>query len=313
MSSSTATQPQEVYVPPIADIEASTPGTISKDTMEFPISELFCFIEKAVDFESLRVNGMGIIKELLDKQNLGVFFDILNGPVYPDLVKDFWMKADVFNKNSFQKVVESGKATEYLGQEIRSEVGGICIRIRAEHIRQGLRLPLNGVIARTDDKEPAPTMQEEIYCKGSTSKGNQDMKPFYIMLYKVLHESIIPKAGSTDQVSQYYKSILYYVGKKVVVNFSKVIHNQMCVAIKESKTNGIRNLHYSRLLSFIFYSSHLLDSLRPVFPGYGSYFDANSPLINGHTVKRILKSSSQVIYPQIQFTPEDKSSRSTSF
>jgi hypothetical protein len=260
MSTSTSSQPQEVIVPPIADIEASTPGTITKDTMESPISELFYFIEKAVNFESLSVNGMGIIKELLDNQSLSVYFDILNGPVYPNLVKDFWMKADVLNKNSFQRVAKSGKTSEYLGKEIRSEVGGVCIRIRAEHIRQALRLPLTGLIVRTDEKESNPLMQEEIYCKGSLSKGNQDMKPIYKMLYKILHESIIPKVGSTDQVSQYYKSILYYVGKSVPVNFSRVIHNHMCQAIKESKTNGIRNLHYGRLLSFMFYSSHLLDS-----------------------------------------------------
>jgi hypothetical protein len=123
------------------------------------------------------------------------------------------MKADVLNKSSFQRVAESGKTTEYLGQEIRSEVGGVCIRIRAEHISHVLRLPLTGLVVRTDEKESNPLMQEEIYCKGSTSKSNQDMKPLYIMLFKILHESIIPKAGSTDQVSQYYKSILYYVGK----------------------------------------------------------------------------------------------------
>jgi hypothetical protein len=213
MSTSSSSQPQEVIVYPIADIEASTPGSVTKDTMEFPISELFCFIEKAVDFESLRVNGMGILKELFDKQSLSVYFDILNGPVYPNLVKDFWMKADVLNKNSFQRVSESGKISEYLGQEIRSEVSGVCIRIRAEHIRQVLRLPLSGLVVRTDEKESNPLMQEEIYCKGSSSKGNQDMKPLYKMLYKILHESIIPKVGSTVQVSQYYKSILYYVGK----------------------------------------------------------------------------------------------------
>jgi hypothetical protein len=156
---------------------------------------------------------MGKLKELFDKQSLSVYFDILNRPVYPNLVKDFWMKADVLNKNSFQRVSESGKISEYLGQEIRSEVSGVCIRIRAEHIRQVLRLPLSGLVVRTDEKESNPLMQEEIYCKGSSSKGNQDMKPLYKMLYKILHESIIPKVGSTVQVSQYYKLILYYVGK----------------------------------------------------------------------------------------------------
>jgi hypothetical protein len=266
MSTSTSSQPQEVIVPPIADIEASTPGTITKDTMEFSISELFCFIEEVVDFESLRVNGMGKIKELLVSQNLSVFFDILNGPVYPNLVKDFWMKADVLNKSSFQRVAESGKTTEYLGQEIRSEVGGVCIRIRAEHIRQALKLPSKGLYLRSDEKEINTFMQEKIYGKGSKSKSNQDMKPLYKVLYKILHESIIPKVGFTDQVSQYYKAILYYIGLKAPIDFSKVFINHMCHSIKESKTKGVRNAHHSRLLSYMFYSSYLLHSLKPIFP-----------------------------------------------
>jgi hypothetical protein len=168
MSSSTTTQPQSVIVSSIVDLEASTPGICTADKLDFPISDLFCCIEKAVDFESLRLNGMGEIKELIEKQGLSMFFDILNGPVYPNLVKDFWMKAEVVSKGTFlaaQSKEEKGKTSGFLGQEVRSEIGGVCVRIRAEHIRQALRLPFYGLILRMDEKEPNPLMQEEIYCK----------------------------------------------------------------------------------------------------------------------------------------------------
>jgi hypothetical protein len=118
MSTSTSSQPQEVVVSPIADIESSIPGVCTPDKLDFPISDLFCFIEKAVDFECLRVNGMGEIKELFEKQGLSTFFDILNGPVYPTLVKDFWMKAEVISKGTFlaaQSQEEKGKTSEFLG------------------------------------------------------------------------------------------------------------------------------------------------------------------------------------------------------
>lgn len=210
MSASSSAQPQseqEVTVGPIVDIEAFTPDVFKKDKMDFFISELFCYIEKAVDFESLRVNGMGDVKELLEIQRLNFFFDILNGPVYPTLIKDFWMNAESITQGTFDKIQadndnpDKNRFPEYLGQEVRSEVGGVCIRIKAEHIRQALKLPSKGLYLRSDEKEMNTFMQEKIYGKGSKSKSNQDMKPLYKVLYKILHESIIPKVGFTDQVS----------------------------------------------------------------------------------------------------------------
>ncbi|MCI74831.1 hypothetical protein A2U01_0096095, partial [Trifolium medium] len=46
-------------------------------------------IEQPVDFEALRVNGFEVEKFFID-QGWSKFFDILNGLVYPILVKDFW-------------------------------------------------------------------------------------------------------------------------------------------------------------------------------------------------------------------------------
>jgi hypothetical protein len=69
-----------------------------------------------------------------------------------------------------------------------------------------------------------------------------------------------------QKVSQNYKTILYYIGLKAPIDFSKVFINHMCHSIKESKTKGVRNAHHSRLLSYMFYSSYLLHSLKPIFP-----------------------------------------------
>jgi hypothetical protein len=91
--------------------------------------------------------------------------------------------------------------------------------------------------------------------------------------------------------------------KGQVINFSRVFLKHLCHLINESKNKGIKNAHYSRLISYMFYSSYLLHSLRPIFPGYGSYFDSNPPVIDGSTVKRLLKTPGQVIYPQNPFKP----------
>jgi hypothetical protein len=46
-------------------------------------------VEKTVDFESLRANGAPEVKDVFAVQDVFNYYDILNGPVYPELVKDF--------------------------------------------------------------------------------------------------------------------------------------------------------------------------------------------------------------------------------
>ncbi|MCI49920.1 hypothetical protein A2U01_0071164, partial [Trifolium medium] len=55
-----------------------------------------------VDFEALRVNGFEVEKFFTD-QGWSKFFVILNGPVYPILVKDFWPRCEVFDKIEAEK------------------------------------------------------------------------------------------------------------------------------------------------------------------------------------------------------------------
>ncbi|PNX69079.1 hypothetical protein L195_g064271, partial [Trifolium pratense] len=49
-----------------------------------------------VDFVSLKENGYDV-KPYFSAQGWNKYFDMLNGPIYPDLLKKFWMKARVFS------------------------------------------------------------------------------------------------------------------------------------------------------------------------------------------------------------------------
>ncbi|PNX67221.1 cullin-like protein, partial [Trifolium pratense] len=70
--------------------------------MEFPESELCFLSEKIVDFDSLSANGFEV-KQHFTSQGWDKYFDMLNGPIYPDLLKKFWMKAKVFDKHEAKK------------------------------------------------------------------------------------------------------------------------------------------------------------------------------------------------------------------
>jgi len=50
--------------------------------------------ESPVDFASLKRNGMNL-ESLITVQEMFPYFDMLNGPTYVMLVKDFWARAEV--------------------------------------------------------------------------------------------------------------------------------------------------------------------------------------------------------------------------
>jgi len=50
-----------------------------------------------VDFASLKRNGMNL-DALMEAQRLFDYFRMLNGPTYVNLVKDFWVRAEVYDQ-----------------------------------------------------------------------------------------------------------------------------------------------------------------------------------------------------------------------
>src|SRR4051812_34942206 len=59
-----------------------------------PSTELEVFCESMVDFENLREHGFNTNAETME-QGWSNYFERLVEPVYPDLVKDFWVHATV--------------------------------------------------------------------------------------------------------------------------------------------------------------------------------------------------------------------------
>ncbi|MCI70072.1 cullin-like protein, partial [Trifolium medium] len=54
-------------------------------------------MEQPVDFEALNANDFDVEK-LFKDQGWIKYFDMLNGPVYPILVKDFWPRCDIIEQ-----------------------------------------------------------------------------------------------------------------------------------------------------------------------------------------------------------------------
>ncbi|MCI24925.1 NADH-ubiquinone oxidoreductase chain [Trifolium medium] len=97
-SSSSAVQNplNPLNLPPIVKVGKSL--QVTGNMMPFDKDALKLCFDKAVDFESLRVNGFDV-EELFNKQGWNRYFEMLNGPIFAGLIKEFWMKASVFDKN----------------------------------------------------------------------------------------------------------------------------------------------------------------------------------------------------------------------
>jgi hypothetical protein len=126
-------------LPPVIDLNSQASLVVPPNTNDCGTEGMEFLTEKFMDFESLKVNDIDI-KDLFYDQQWGNYFDMLNGFVYYDIVKNFWNKAYVFDKFAADEEVRQlvakdnslkGKTRAQLGlrpfkeKEIRSNLQGI--------------------------------------------------------------------------------------------------------------------------------------------------------------------------------------------
>jgi hypothetical protein len=87
-------QPQDV---PKSTLHEAPAYEIKGRTMSLEEWELKIQTENPVDFESLAFHGCDI-KGYYEAQGLMPYFNMLNGPTYRTLVKQFWVRASVYDK-----------------------------------------------------------------------------------------------------------------------------------------------------------------------------------------------------------------------
>jgi hypothetical protein len=80
----------------------SNPTEIAKDQRSYKYEELTVSIENPVDLESIRVNSFSEVVKHLKRQGLEYYFDILNGPTYIELVKEFLDESFCYNQGGVQ-------------------------------------------------------------------------------------------------------------------------------------------------------------------------------------------------------------------
>jgi hypothetical protein len=90
-------KPFNHVLPPVVNLNSQASLIDPPNTNDYGRERMQFFTECFVDFASQRVNGVDI-KDLFYDQQWENYFDMLNGFVYYDVVKNFWNKAYVYDK-----------------------------------------------------------------------------------------------------------------------------------------------------------------------------------------------------------------------
>ncbi|KEH17503.1 hypothetical protein MTR_0010s0130 [Medicago truncatula] len=273
---------------------------LKERTVTVPLNRLDVQVEAAVDFGSLERNGMDI-KGYFAAQNMMDYFVMLNRLSYENLVKDFWVRAEVFDRKIAEEEEASvvkenprlkGKSrTEmglrpFKGTEIRSTVMGMEITITVETIAKACRCSNDGLFQVDAIKSQWEKKINGVLFKGNVKAKSSDLSPIHRMLKKILSECIFQKGGGTDSPSLDHKLVLYFLATFDRINLPKYILHHICWALRESQNNGRRQIPFGRLLSEIFVQGQLLKHLK----NYGVSSDEElgtvvGKIINGKTLR----------------------------
>ncbi|KAK2455615.1 hypothetical protein QL285_003050 [Trifolium repens] len=285
----------------------SNPTEFAKDQRPYKYDEINVAIESPVDLESIRVNGFADVVNLYKKQGLEYYFDLLNGPTYTELVKEFWMKASVITRDVYDKKVrekmekhpewkertpEEMGLRSFYSTEIESFVAGFRISIRLCHILEALKLKRDGVIIRQSD-EVGPDVEEYLFKPKTDPKDKFEWTNNCKIIYRILIDSVLPKLGGTDQISSVQKLFTYNVAKGNIVDIGRLIFYNLCISIVSSKAI----VRHSRLRSHMFAQCGLLDAVTPYLPGLSTFL-LGSKIVNSTTLRYLrLVKNNEIVHP----------------
>ena len=245
--------------------------------MGIPYESFEVQIESPVDFASLERNGMNM-NALMTAQQMFPYFDMLNGPTYEKLVKEFWISAEVYDLEAakaeeLQAVTRDsslrGKTKKEMGlepfrqTEVRSAVMGIPTTITEEVIAKACRVaPTGRFLWNVSRSHPLLERFKSVVMNGNLETKLVDIDGHHRMLLKFMTECFFQKGGGSDQPSIDHKLVLYFLAPFDKINLPKYLMHHLCWAVKEGIRGKRKQIPYERLLSEIFTQGKLLETLR---------------------------------------------------
>jgi len=248
-------------------------------------------------------------------QQLFPYFEILNGPTFVTLVKDFWIRAEVYDLDAakdeeLEAVIRDpslkGKTRQEMGlesfrqTEIRSTVMGVPVTITEEVIASACRAaPTGRFVWNITGKHPLLASYTSVVLKGNSATKLVNIDNNHRMLLKFLTECFLQKGGGSDQPSADHKLVLYFLASFNKINLPRYIMHHLCWAIKEGIRSKRKQIPCGRLLFEIFTQGKILEILRRNNLASDNFLRTRTgKIINGKTLQnmKIIK----------KFSPDEK-------
>src|SRR4030066_891077 len=100
---------------------------------------------------------------------------------------------------------------------------------------------------------------------GRDSDKLKDMALEHKILYKIVLSSILPRDGSTDQMSWDHKHLMTFLIKNIPVNIPEYIFNHMCQSLRDTQSKKKRTIvPYGRLISELLHQGKLIQKLEQI-------------------------------------------------
>ncbi|MCH80290.1 hypothetical protein A2U01_0001056 [Trifolium medium] len=285
-------------LPPIVTVGG--PLKVTGNVMNFSKGHLKFWYERIVDFESLKANDFDV-EGLFVNQGWKRYFEMLNGPIYTRLIKDFRMKSSVFDDVSAKLEVDQlilkdpslkGKTRKemglkaYNGSEIRSVIRGQKI---SEY---------------KNKTQYRDAVKNELFREDGLTGKSKTMKDKFVVLFKIFISSMIPRRGGTDTISWEHKHFLYFLEKGIKTNLLDLIFETLCQAIKDENLNRHTNVFYPRLLSELFFQTKLVKILRRFYKKLVE--EERSPILDAGFLTRMhIKETLVKVKTPLKMKPED--------
>src|SRR3954464_4189063 len=189
-------------------------------TCLIPTKELEVLCESAVDINNLKANGFQCDARIFE-QGWSKYLDRLVGPIYPELVKDLWVHATV---------TPTAIISFVLGHEVV---------ITEKLIRKLYNLDdeegWSGLQPNTVDWTPVEKQISTVF--GIDSHNTGTLRPFYKAWAEIILGSLHHRKRmlSSSYISPTHKYTLFCIGKKIEINISHILFENLKTSIFESR------------------------------------------------------------------------------
>src|SRR3954465_2967389 len=224
-------------------------------TCLIPTKELKVLCESAVDINNLKANGFQCDARILE-QGWSKYLDRLVGPIYPELVKDFWVHATV---------TPTAIISFVLGHEVVITEKLIRKLYNLDDEEGWFGLQPNTVDWTLVEKQISTVF-------GIDSHNTGTLRPFYKAWAEIILGSLHHRKRmlSSSYISPTHKYTLFCIGKKIEINISHILFENLKTSIFESREDERAKyphiprttIPFGRMISDILIESKVVDSIK---------------------------------------------------